>query len=242
MESLPTQVLAAASRAFAGALFALGLSCPLAASAASAACSVKVMALPVKMVGQRAVATVDINGTQVPLIVDSGMFFSMLTEAAAAQLNLKLGPLPRGMWVKGLTGKVEAQATTVSHLGLVKAEIPDVQFVVGGNEPGAGAMGYMGRNLLSFTDMEYDLAHGVIRFVFPGEGCDGASMAYWASPDTPVSTLDLQRQRDVPTPEIRARIELNGHKVLALFDSASPGKPSTPCWRRRNPRWETRSG
>jgi len=211
-------VRAAVLRAFAGALFVLGLACPL---AAGAACSVKVMSLPVKMVGQRAVATVDINGAQVPLIVDSGMFFSMLTEAAAAQLNLKLGPLPRGMWVKGLTGKVEAQATTVSHLGLLKAEIPDVQFIVGGNEPGAGAMGYMGRNLLSFTDMEYDLAHGVIRFVFPGEGCDGARMAYWASPDTAVSTLDLQRQRDVPTPEIRARIELNGHKVLAVFDSGA---------------------
>jgi tetratricopeptide (TPR) repeat protein/predicted aspartyl protease len=218
METMPRQVRAAVSRAFAGALFVLGLSCPL---AAGAACSIKVMELPVKMVGQRAVATVDINGKQVPLIVDSGMFFSMLTEAAAAQLNLKLGPMPRGMGVKGLTGKVEAQATTVSHLGLVKAEIPDAQFIVGGNEPGAGAMGYMGRNLLSFTDMEYDLAHGVIRFVFPDEGCDAARMAYWASPETPVSALDLQRQRGVPTPEIRARIELNGHKVLAVFDTGA---------------------
>jgi tetratricopeptide (TPR) repeat protein/predicted aspartyl protease len=218
MQSMSRQARAAVSRAVAGALCALGLSCPL---AASAACSVKEMALPVKMVGRRAVATLGINGTQVPLIVDSGMFFSMLTEAAAAQLNMKLGPLPRGMWVKGLTGKVDAQTTTVAHLGLVKAEIPDVQFIVGGNEPGAGAMGYMGRNLLSFTDMEYDLAHGVIRFVFPDEGCDDANMAYWASPETPVSSLDLQRQHGVPTPEIRGKIELNGHKVLALFDSGA---------------------
>lgn len=218
MQSMPRQVRAAVSRAFAGTLFALGLACPL---AAGAACSIKTMELPVKMVGQRAIATVGINGTQVPLIVDSGMFFSMLTEAAAEQLNLKLGPLPRGMGVRGLTGKVEAQATTVSHLGLLKAEIPDVQFIVGGNEPGAGAMGYLGRNLLSFTDMEYDLAHGVIRFVFPAEGCDHANMAYWASPEAPVATLDLQRQHGVPTPEIRGRIELNGHKVLAMFDSGA---------------------
>lgn len=219
MTGLSNPVRSRVSRALARTTLALGLACPLAASAAH--CAIKVMELPVKMVGQRAVATVRIDGTPIPLIVDSGLFFSMLTEAAASQLHLKLGRLPRGMFVQGLTGKVEARLTTVSHLGLVKDEIPDVEFIVGGNEPGAGAMGYLGRNVLSFTDMEYDLAHGVVRFVFPNDDCGDANMAYWAAPETPVSVLDLQRQHGTRTPEIRATIELNGRRVEAVFDSGA---------------------
>ncbi len=208
---------AAAPRALAGAMLALVFTWPC---AARAGCSIKTIALPVKMVGQRAIATVGINATPVPLMVDTGAFFSMLTEAAAAQLQLKLGPLPYGMQVEGLAGRVHAHSTTVSHLQLVKGEIPDVEFVVGGNEPGEGAMGLMGRNLLSFTDVEYDLAHGVIRFVFPNDDCDKANMAYWAG-EMPVAELKLQREHRERTPELRADIELNGHRVSAVFDSGA---------------------
>jgi len=212
-----THLAGAAARALAGAMSALVIAWPV---AARASCSIKTMTLPVKMVGQRAIATVGINGTTVPLMVDTGAFFSMLTEAAAAQLHLKLGPMPYGMQVQGLAGRVQAHATTVSHLQLVKGEIPDVDFVVGGNEPGEGAMGLMGRNLLSFTDAEYDLAHGVIRFVIPNDDCDKANMAYWAG-ETPVSELKLQRQHAQRNPELRADIQLNGHRVTAVFDSGA---------------------
>ena len=65
---------------------------------AHAACQVESVELPVRMVGPRAMATVGINGTPVPLIVDSGAFFSMLTDAAAAQLKLRCGPPRRCAW------------------------------------------------------------------------------------------------------------------------------------------------
>jgi hypothetical protein len=51
------------------------------------------------------------------------------------------------------------------------AEIPNVQFIVGVNELGAGIMGVLGRNFLSIADTEYDLAHGVVRLVFPKGDC-----------------------------------------------------------------------
>ena len=200
----------------AGAFLAFGLQ----GAHAEARCSLKVMELPVKMVGSRAIATVGINGTTVPLIVDSGAFFSMLTHGAAAQLKLPLHHLPFGMEVQGLAGKVDAQATVVQHMELLKGDIPDVDFVVGGNEPGAGAMGMMGRNLLAFTDTEYDLAHGMIRFVFPSEECARTNMAYWAG-DTPVSELSLIHEYREKTPAIRASVQLNGHEVTALFDTGA---------------------
>src|ERR1019366_9344833 len=151
----------------AGALATLGLALPM---LAHAGCQVQTLELPVKMVGSRAVATVGINGTPVPLMVDSGAFFSFLTDAAVAQLKLQLSRNP-GPRVEGITGRVDTHTTTVDKLQLLKGEIPRVEFIVGGNEFGAGTMGVMGRNLLSFTDTEYDLAHGVIRFLLPNDDC-----------------------------------------------------------------------
>jgi tetratricopeptide (TPR) repeat protein/predicted aspartyl protease len=206
-----------ARAALAGTLLALGLLWP---AAGQAACQIAVMELPVKMVGTRAIATVGIKGKEVPLMVDSGAFFSMLTEAAAEQLDLPLQPLPRGMEVVGLAGRVEAHSTTVDHLKLLQGEIPHIEFVVGGNEPGAGAMGVLGRNLLSALDTEYDLAHGIIRLVKPNDDCDKSNMAYWAGA-TPVTELALQRDFGERTTAIRATVLLNGQKVSALFDSGA---------------------
>ena len=206
------------ARLLAAALVAIGFQCP---GTSHAGCHIQSLELPVKMVGNRAIATVGIGGTQVPLVVDTGAFFSMLTEAAAAQLNLKVVPLPRRMKVDDLTGQIDARMTSVPRLRLLKGDMHDVDFIVGGNEMGSGTMGLLGRNLLAVTDTEYDLAHGVVRLVFPSDDCEKANMAYWASPDTPVSELALARQFPARMPAIRTTIELNGHKMIAVFDSGA---------------------
>ena len=186
--------------------------------AAWAGCRVETLELPVKMVGSRAVATVGLNGTPVPLTVDSGAFFSILTDAAAAQLGL--ATKRSALRVEGITGKVDTRTTTVDKLKLFKGEIEHVDFVVGGNEPGAGTMGLMGRNILSFTDTEYDLAHGVIRFLYPNEDCAKSNMAYWAG-STPVTEVDLISEVRARLPAIRAQVKLNGREFVALFDTGA---------------------
>jgi tetratricopeptide (TPR) repeat protein len=210
--------MATIASASTGALAALVLALPI---AAHAACQIKMLELPVKMVGSRAVATVGINGSPVPLTVDSGAFFSTLTEAAATQLDLHLRRVP-GMRVEGITGRVDARVTTVDKLQLLKGDVPRVDFIVGGNEPGAGTMGLMGRNLLSFTDTEYDLANGLIRFSFPNDDCAKASLAYWAGA-SPVTEIDLEPEYHGPskTPAVRARVKLNGTELVALFDTGA---------------------
>jgi hypothetical protein len=52
----------------------------------------------------------------------------MLTDAAAAELKLKLHSLPYRFEVLGVAGKIDAQATTVDHLQLLKGDLPDVEF------------------------------------------------------------------------------------------------------------------
>ena len=204
-------------RVAAGSIAALGLALPI---ASRASCEITRLELPVKMVGSRPIATVSINGTPVRLLVDSGAFFSFLTEGTAAQLKLPTHRLPSGYEVQGVAGKVDAKLTTVDHLELVKGDIPQVDFIVGGNEIGAGAMGLMGRNILAFADTEYDLAHGVIRFVSASDDCAKANMAYWAG-DTPVSIVELLPAYRVPRPAIRANLMLNGHEVVGLFDTGA---------------------
>ena len=204
------------------ALVACALLLPAAAQAAAkAACTIETAELPIKMVGTRAIATVVINGTNVPLMVDSGAFYSMLTDAAAAQLKLDVGSMPRGMSVMGLSGKVETGLAVVKKLELLGGSIPDVEFIVGGAEPGAGAMGLIGRNILSVADIEYDLAHGVIRFVFPSDACGDSNMAYWAG-NTPVSVIELLRdEKRSRVPPLHGIVKLNGKSELALFDSGA---------------------
>ncbi len=186
---------------------------------AHARCQVDTIELPIKMVGSRATATVGINGTPVPLTVDSGAFFSFLTEAAAAQLNLPTRRAP-ALRVEGITGRVETRIATVEKLKLFKGEIDRVEFVVGGNEPGAGTMGIMGRNILAFTDTEYDLAHGIIRILFPTDDCAKMSMAYWAGA-APVTEVELVSEYREKAPAVRARVKLNGTDLVALPDTGA---------------------
>lgn len=196
----------------------------LVASTASGAdaCKLEGVELPVTLINSRAIATVQIDGTPVPLMVDTGAFFSMLTEATARRLRLRLRPLPEGMKVRGLTGDVPAQMTTVPKLGLPVGELPHVDFIVGGNDMAAGdeAMGILGRNLFAYTDTEYDLAHGMIRLVLRQGDCSQTNLAYWAG-DKPVNELPLLRDASSRTPAIQAEAQLDGHKLTVLFDTGA---------------------
>jgi len=197
---------------------------PLAASAAEA-CTASQLEMPIEMVGHRAIVKVSINGTPARLLVDSGAFFSQLSPALANQLKLKLGELPVNVGIEGVTGEMEARLTTVEHLQIQGSEIPNVQFIVGGNEPGAGAQGLLGRNLLTNADIEYDLANGTIRLFFPKGDCSEASFAYWAG-DRPYAVLPLMREdtrkRNNKRPPIRAFATLNGERIEVLFDTGAP--------------------
>ncbi len=202
------------------AVLALGLCSALPAAPARAACKLQSLEMPVTMVDTRPITTVGINGQDVKLLVDSGAFYSTLTDALATELQLKLSYLPFGMRVDGITGEMEAQQTTVKRLQLVRGELNDIDFVVGGNEPGGGARGLLGRNLLSYTDTEYDLAHGVVRLMLPNGDCGETNLAYWAG-ETPVSVATLQREQRDKLPAIKSTATLNGKTIKVLFDTGA---------------------
>lgn len=198
-------------------LSALLLLSPL---AARSECKLGSFEIPVVMSGLRAVAKLRVNGTEVPMIVDSGAFYSMLTDAAAAQLNLRTRRAPDHLRVYGLTGPIEVRMTQVAKLGFQNAEVSNVEFLVGGNEPGAGTMGLLGRNLLSWADTEYDLANGAIRIMTPRGDCSKKGMAYWAG-ETPVAQVDLRSASRERTPAIKVKVKVNDRSLVAVLDTGA---------------------
>ena len=82
----------------------------------------------------------------------------------------------------------------MERLTLKKTVIPNVEFIVGGNEPGAGAVGLLGQNFLAIADVEYDFANGVLRIAYPNDDCKGAPLAYWAG-SQPFVEIELEALR-----------------------------------------------
>lgn len=202
----------------------------LAATGAAAAdetgksrCSIETMDIPVRLIDHRPVATIQLNGVEVPMLVDSGAFYSMMSAATAAQLNLKLRRPPPGFTIQGHAGAVEAlRVATVDEVGLQRATLKKVDFFVGGNELNAGILGILGRNFLSAADTEYDLAHGVLRLVFPKGDCEKANLAYWAG-DAPVIEAPIETDGRRNDTAVRVLTKVNGERVTALMDTGAPG-------------------
>jgi predicted aspartyl protease len=198
----------------------LALSALLANALAWAGCDLKQMDIPVRIVDQRPIATLTLNGTAVPLLVDSGAFFSMLSESTATQLKLPLHRLPKGMSIYGYTGLIDAKLTRVENVGLLGTHLSKVEFMVGGNELEAGIQGVLGRNILALADTEYDLAHGVVRLSFPTGDCAKTNFAHWAG-EAPVIELALDLGLQGKDTAVRLEVSINGKPALALLDTGA---------------------
>ncbi len=188
-----------------------------------AACSMgKVADLPVRMVGLRALMPVKINGIESQLIVDSGMFYSMLTPAGAAALNLKLRPTTVISHIEGVNGSADVSLATVDDFVLDNIALRKKwDFLVGGTDLDDGASGLLGENLLGVFDTEYDLSNGIIRLLKPMD-CGNKQLAYWAfSANLPVAAMGIDYTGRYAW-HIAGMAELTGHKIRVLFDTGSP--------------------
>ncbi len=192
------------------------------AQAADAKCQlVKLVELPVTMVGSKPIVTVKINGQETRLVADSGAFFSMLTPAAADRLGIKSSRAPPEAQVYGFGG-----GETFVRIGKAKdvefGDLPPfhgVSFLVGGSDLGAEVSGLLGQNLLGATDVEYDLANGVIR-LFSAKGCGlDTTLAYWAA-GKPYSAITIPL-RTAENPHITAPAEVDGKPIRVLFDTGA---------------------
>lgn len=178
---------------------------------------IKIAELPVTMSGMRPTVPATVNGTEVRFIADSGAFNSVISPAVASEL--KLNVKPGSIKMHGVGGTAVASLILVRDFRIGDLALPSTEFMVGGSEPGVGAAGLLGQNVLGIADVEYDLANGVIRLMRP-QDCGKESMAYWVSEPQRYSTIDITRPTD-NAPHTRAVALLNGKRVRVLFDTGA---------------------
>jgi tetratricopeptide (TPR) repeat protein/predicted aspartyl protease len=174
---------------------------------------------PITMVDLRPEMTAKINGTDVRLLVDSGAFYSTLSPASAAELNLQTRPMPTGFYVRGVNGGASASQARVKDFTFSGLTLHDIGFLVAGSQIDRGTVGVLGQNVLHFADVEYDLAQGAIRLTRAID-CGKTPLAYWAvQSGQPYSVIDIESKEWYSRAIGHASI--NGAEIRVLFDSGA---------------------
>jgi tetratricopeptide (TPR) repeat protein/predicted aspartyl protease len=174
----------------------------------------KIVELPITMAGLRPLITAQVNGKDAKFLLDSGSFYSLMSTAEAADLNLKLSV--SGMTVNGVGGNTRTWLTKVQDFAFLGTTFHDVEFLVMGSE--FGSSGLIGQNLLSHFDVEYDLAKGAIR-LFKPEGCSRTKLAYWTGGQA-FSLMDINAVERY-NPHTIGVAYVNGQKIRAEFDTGA---------------------
>jgi tetratricopeptide (TPR) repeat protein len=201
--------------------------------AVQAGCDLSGITLPVTMSGLRPLVPVKIEDRPLFLVLDSGAFYSVLSPATAQQLHLQRQPMR--LQLGGVAGDTAAEMTTVPRFSFGNSSVENAPFLVGGSDPGGGAAGFLGQNVLRLSDVEYDLGNGVIRLIHPKD-CGHAELAYWAHgsaysvidivPDTMLFFGLRSVRRGIMTlnPYVAGAVGtayLNGIKIRVLFDTGA---------------------
>lgn len=185
-----------------------------------AECKRAALELPVTIAGTHAIFNTKINHKDARFLFDSGMSFSMMSEASAAEYQLKVGMAPFGLRVSGIGGSATPGLAIVKVFTLANTDIPNVEFLVGGGDGGSGTAGILGQNFLEKWNVEYDFAKGMVR-LFRDTDCSGKFLAYWATQESLPSTVMHIDKATPQKPLAIGSAYVNGEKIRVMFDSGA---------------------
>lgn len=175
--------------------------------------------LPVTMEGLRPVVATKMNGVDVRFVLDSGAYFSALTDTAVAEYKLPTRSAPSGVAEVGIAGGKIATLATVQTFTLGSYPLHDMKFFVGVPYFVNGVVGLFGQNLMLPFDEEFDLAHGDFHLLLPKD-CKTSPGAYWTS-SQPVGVIDIQTP-SARNPSPAGTAYVNGVKITVTFDTGAP--------------------
>jgi clan AA aspartic protease (TIGR02281 family) len=158
-----------------------------------------------------------INGRKVGVLLDTGATRSVVVRSAADRLGLvRYGT--RSSRMMGVGGETAVETVSIDEFAIGAEVRRNWRVLVAGEHDfGASIAVILGQDYLRHADVEFDLAHGVVR-VFQSRNCDGHSLAYWTT--GAVGTVELEAISDV-APAIYFNVEINGHPVRAQLDSGA---------------------
>jgi hypothetical protein len=171
--------------------------------------------------GDRPLVAVSLDGHPAGMLVDTGSYESFIWRSVAASLHLdQTSSDVHAIW--GAGGRTSTGLTTVHEFAVGGYAVRNLTMSTLGereSEPAASdsgvVAGILGEDFLYRMDVEFDLASGKIR-LFEPKGCSGDQVVYWASA---YNMVPLLPDRGGHSP--LARVVLNGHEVVALFDTGS---------------------
>ena len=174
--------------------------------------------LPVKVEDGRLLIDGTIDGHPIRMVVDTGAPDNMIYRDAARRLGLQLTEL-RHVEMYGVGGQMHIQTTRIQTLTLGSLVSRNEVMFAGGDHQDSDprVVGLIGRRFLAQADLEFDIAHGALRFLKP-VGCTDPQMAYWAT--SAYSQADLDAPTDSES-SISGRVKLNGVPILATFETGS---------------------
>jgi tetratricopeptide (TPR) repeat protein len=182
-------------------------------------CNIQLLpSIPVTMKGLRPMITTRINGRKARFIIDTGAFWSMLSPAAEAEFGLPERLHTSGLAVEGITNGIRADVAIAGTFTFLGRDYHGVEFLVGGNDFGSGAVGLLGGSLLRIADADYDFADGKLRF-FKARYCSADPLAYWAGKQ-PIGVVNLEPS-DSRNPALIGHAWVNGKRITVQFDTGT---------------------
>jgi predicted aspartyl protease len=196
---------------------ALALAALLAPPAQAACQMVRVSEIPVS--DHEPLAEVSLDGHAARLLIDTGAATTALWRSVATAFHLDQASSDSATFY-GAGGSTHAGLVTIHdfRLGDYVAHNLTLYTLTFGNAPPADAdpfAGTLGEDFLARMDVEFDLGAGKVR-LFEPKGCSGDQVVYWAQGYYMVKLLGSGTGH-----QPRANVSLNGHEVVAMFDSGS---------------------
>jgi len=145
--------------------------------------------------------------------VDTGAARSLIWRSAAKDMGLKIQSEGGGFY--GVGGADTGGIVWVHDLTLAGSAIHRLALYATGRGTLTGnSVGLLGEDFLEKFDVEFDLAGRRIRLFTPRQ-CSGDQVVYWASA---YYMTALARPN---SSWLEAEVELDGHRILAMFDSGA---------------------
>jgi predicted aspartyl protease len=204
------------ARAWTCATLALALAGRVGVATAAQCTMASVAAWPVRLEHGHLLVDGTINARKIGAMLDTGGG-TLILRPAAQRLGLVTREV-RGRRAFGVGGETHVQSTRVDELTIGKMTRTNWRVMVAGENALGGAVDViLGEDFFDQLDVEFDLAHGVVR-LFQTTGCEGRPLAYWATQGA--DEVDFVPYYDAEW-RVIVRVSVNGRVLDAELDSGS---------------------
>ena len=196
-----------------------------AGSLAHAACKIQSAEVPVVVTSSRILVPAEVNGKKVYFIYDTGAAYSLLDVDAASLLGMGTRE-NRGLTMYGVGGAVHARSVIFPDLQLGQFHLRNQEMLIAdrashATRSGEPIIGLVGSDIFGAMDVEFDLAHNVLRLLKPS-GCDDDDMVYWGAAYSKAPIIWRREGQNVDL-----NLGLNGETIEAILDTGAPSSTVT---------------